>query len=195
MWQLSNQRLQINHPESCCLQISALWIFKYSETSELFTDALRFIMSGINPGWIYHGSNIQRKMFFWCLYFMILGFIFKQPFQALHKKILTTTACALLNILARGRSITSHIRSSQWLHTPLQDSETSERNQLEIMTLSGDYWFSPWPESHTSESGFLPPKAHLVIRPPKTIKLKIIIKLKPLRKQWHHKSAQPNVSN
>lgn len=50
------------------------------------------------------------KRLYWCLYLMIffLYFIFKQQFQALHKKIWTTTACALLNITYQIQPMTTY---------------------------------------------------------------------------------------
>lgn len=83
----------------------------------------------------------------------------------------------------------SHIKSSQWLHTQLQDFKTSERSW------TGDHdtkWW--WLMFSIALPVFFPSKAHEAVGPPEKIELKLISEIKPVRKktQWYHKSARPN---
>lgn len=89
---------------------------------------------GLESTWIKHVD-----IFVWMSLFYDFMFIFKQQFQALHKKkILTTTACALLNILAAGGA-KHHISdpANDYIpHYKIQRHPIAV--QVEIMSLSGD---------------------------------------------------------
>lgn len=83
----------------------------------------------------------------------------------------------------------SHINSSQWRHTQLQDFKTSERSW------TGDHdtkWW--WLMFSIALPVFFPSKAHDTVGPPeeKTQKQSYQWNKTREKKQWHHKSAWPN---
>lgn len=111
------------------------------------------------------------KRLYWCLYLMIFFYIL---FLNNNFKLCTKRFGQQQPVLCW----ISHIKSSQWLHTQLQDFKTSERSW------TGDHdtkWW--WLMFSIALPVFFPSKAREAVGPPEKLKLKLISEIKPVRKK------------